>query len=68
MDILCTCYMRCPAHALSACAVLLTPDSNQPLPVRIAAVRGERHLSMHACRLMCYISCAQRTLAYLFTE
>ena len=53
VDMLCKCYMRRPAHALSACAALLTPGSNQPLPVRIAAVRGERRLPVHVCRLAC---------------
>ena len=44
VEVLCNCYMHQHPHALTACAVLLRPDSNQPLPVRIAAVRGEKQL------------------------
>ena len=56
VEVLCNCYMHQPAHALSACAVLLRPDSNQPLPVRIAAVRGERQLP-HMPRAWCAQPC-----------
>ena len=39
VDVLCGCFWSQPAHALVACAQLLSPDSNQPLDVRLAAVR-----------------------------
>ncbi len=38
--VLCETFARCPALALVACAELLRPESNQPLGVRLAAVRG----------------------------
>ena len=44
VDVLCGCFWSQPAHALVACAQLLSPDSNQSLDVRLAAIRGTPQL------------------------
>lgn len=44
VDVLCGCFWSQPPHALVACAQLLSPDSNQALDVRLAAVRGAPQL------------------------
>ena len=44
VDVLCGCFWSQPAHALVACAQLLSLDSNQALNVRLAAVRGTPQL------------------------
>ncbi len=62
VDVLCGCFWSQPTHALVACAQLLSPDSNQALDVRLAAVRGTPQLLTYttakpdAARKQCWVT------------